>query len=192
MGCVFKVVGKLSGGERARVQLVKLILKPVNFLILDEPTNHLDIESREALEKALLGYDGTILAVSHDRYFINKLATKISNFENRKIVNYVGGYDYFIEKRADEQVVVTAKKPKNLDYAERKRQASEARKRETLLKRTEEQIFALEQEIEDLGKELMESGADFEKATELSKLCDEKNQKLAELYEKWEEISCEV
>ena len=189
---VFKPISKLSGGERARVQLVKLILKPVNFLILDEPTNHLDIESREALEKALLGYDGTILAVSHDRYFINKLATKIANFENKKIVNYIGGYDYFVEKYNDEEQTSVPKKTKNLDYAERKRLASEARKRETLLKRTEEKIFDLEQEIEEINNALMESGADFEKATELSNLAEEKNCELSELYEKWEELSCEV
>jgi len=189
---VFKPISKLSGGERARVQLVKLILKPVNFLILDEPTNHLDIESREALEDALSGYDGTILAVSHDRYFINKLATRISNFENGKIVNYIGGYDYFLEKHTGEIDKKPEKKAKNTDYAERKRLASEARKRETQLKRTEEQIFLLEQEIEEINSELMESGADFEKATELSNLAEEKNRELSELYEKWEELSCEV
>lgn len=189
---VFKPISALSGGERARVQLVKLILRPVNFLVLDEPTNHLDIESREALEKALSGYDGTILAVSHDRYFINKLATRISNFENKKIVNYVGGYDYFLEKRTSEESVQVEKKTKNTDYAERKRLASEQRKRQTQLKRTEEQIFLLEQEIEEINQSLMDSGADFEKATQLSNLAEEKNQELSKLYEQWEELSCEV
>lgn len=189
---VFKPIDKLSGGERARVQLVKLILKPVNFLILDEPTNHLDIESREALEKAISGYDGTILAVSHDRYFINKLATRISNFENKKIVNYVGGYDYFIEKHNEESAPEVEKKTKNHDYAERKRVASELRKKQTLLKRTEERILVLEREIEEINEDLMASGADFEKATKLSVLAEEKNRELSELYEKWEELSCEV
>ena len=189
---VFKPISALSGGERARVQLVKLILRPVNFLVLDEPTNHLDIESREALEKALAGYDGTILAVSHDRYFINKLATRISNFENKKIVNYVGGYDYFLEKRNNEEAVQNEKKTKNTDYAERKRLASEQRKKQTQLKRTEEQIFLLEQEIEEINQSLMDAGADFEKATQLSNLAEEKNQELSKLYEQWEELSCEV
>lgn len=189
---VFKPINKLSGGERARVQLVKLILKPVNFLVLDEPTNHLDIESREALEKALMNYDGTILAVSHDRYFINKLATRICNFENKNIKSYIGGYDYFIEKYKGEEVIPEAKKTKNNDYAERKRLASEQRKRETQLKRLEESIFSLEQEIEELNLQLMSSGSDFEKATELSRLAEEKNTELTELYVKWEELSCEV
>lgn len=189
---VFKPISKLSGGERARVQLVKLILKPVNFLILDEPTNHLDIESREALEKALLGYDGTILAVSHDRYFINKLATRIANFENEKIVTYVGGYDYFLEKHTEETREEPAGKEKNLGYEERKRLASEQRKKQTQLKRTEERITELEQEIEDLNKALMESGSDFEKATMLSEEAEQKSAELSKLYEKWEELSCEV
>lgn len=184
---VFREINKLSGGERARVQLVKLILKPVNFLILDEPTNHLDIESREALEEALRNYDGTILAVSHDRYFINALAERIVNFENKRLVSYPGGYDYFAEKR---KVFETKKeeKPKNIDYNEQKRLAAEKRKKENQIKKAEEQIAKLESEIETINDELNETGSDFEKAAELSKLLDEKNEELMSVYELWEEL----
>ncbi len=183
---VYREINKLSGGERARVQLVKLILKPVNFLILDEPTNHLDIESREALEKALIGYDGTILAVSHDRYFINRLATRIVNFEDKRLISYGGDYDYFLEKHNMSKVKIKEEKPKNIDYNEQKRLASEKRKKETKLKRTEESIAKLEQEIEKLNEELMKVGADYGKANELAKEVDVKNAELSELYSIWE------
>ena len=184
---VFREINKLSGGERARVQLVKLILKPVNFLILDEPTNHLDIESREALEDALINYDGTILAVSHDRYFINSLAERVVNFENKKLVNYDGGYDYFAEKRKTREVK-KEERPKNLDYSEQKRIAAEKRKRENQIKRTEEKIALLEEEIEKINNELNLTGSDFEKAAELAKILDEKNEELMKVYELWEEL----
>ncbi len=185
---VYREINKLSGGERARVQLVKLILRPVNFLILDEPTNHLDIESREALERALVGYDGTILAVSHDRYFINKLAERIVNFENKTLVSYNGGYDYFLEKFTDVKTEKKEEKPKNLDYNEQKRLASEKRKKETRLRKTEETISQTEAEIEELNVQLMQSGADYGKASELSKELDAKNAELEELYAIWEEL----
>ncbi len=185
---VYREINKLSGGERARVQLVKLILKPVNFLILDEPTNHLDIESREALENALTEYDGTILAVSHDRYFINKLARRIVNFENKSLVSYMGVYDYFLEKHIDKASTASAEKPKNSDYNEQKRIAAEKRKRETKLKKTEEAISKIEDDVEMLNARLMECGADYEKATELSRELDEKNAELEELYGIWEEL----
>ncbi len=184
---VFKEISKLSGGERARVQLVKLILKPVNFLILDEPTNHLDIESREALENALKNYDGTIFAVSHDRYFINALSERIVNFENKKLVSYPGGYDYFAEKRKV-QDVKKEEKPKNLDYNEQKRIAAEKRKRENQIKRLEEKIALLEKEIEELNNQLNQTGSDFEKAAELAAIIDTKNEELMETYEQWEEL----
>lgn len=184
---VFREINKLSGGERARVQLVKLILKPVNFLILDEPTNHLDIESREALENALKNYDGTILAVSHDRYFINKLADRVVNFENGKLVSYPGGYDYFEEKHKVFEVQ-KEEKPKNLDYNEQKRLISEKRKKENQLKRTEEKISVLEEEIKKLTYDLNLTGSDFEKAAKLSEELDGKNEELAKAYELWEEL----
>lgn len=185
---VYREINKLSGGERARVQLVKLILKPVNFLVLDEPTNHLDIESREALERALSGYDGTILAVSHDRYFINALAERIVNFENKKLVSYGGGYDYFLEKFKGDRAEEEAEKPKNLDYNEQKRLASEKRKRESAIKRCEDKISAVEEEITELESLLAKTGSDYEKAAEYQAMTDEKNEELTRLYEEWESL----
>ena len=97
----FKRIGDLSGGERGRVSLAKLMLSEANFLILDEPTNHLDITSKEILENALSHYGGTVLYVSHDRYFINKTATRILDLTGGKLLNYIGNYDYYLEKRED-------------------------------------------------------------------------------------------
>ncbi len=185
---VFRTIDKLSGGERARVQLAKLILRPVNFLVLDEPTNHLDIRSREALEDALSGYDGTILAVSHDRYFINKLATRVVNFEGTGVVSYGGGYDYFLEKRSETAEKPREEKPKNLDYNEQKRIASEKRKRESRLRRIEEQIASVEEELEQINAGLSECGSDYVKAAELSAMAEEKNTELEALYEEWEKL----
>lgn len=96
---VFKVISSLSGGERGRVSLAKLMLSEANFLILDEPTNHLDIASKEILEEALNSYTGTVLYVSHDRYFINQTATRILDLTNQSVVNYIGDYDYYLEKK---------------------------------------------------------------------------------------------
>ena len=96
---VFKPIQALSGGEKGRVSLAKLMLSEANFLILDEPTNHLDITSKEILEEALSNYEGTVLYVSHDRYFINKTATRILDLTNQKLVNYIGNYDYYLEKK---------------------------------------------------------------------------------------------
>ena len=95
---VFKPIQALSGGEKGRVSLAKLMLSEANFLILDEPTNHLDITSKEILEEALSNYEGTVLYVSHDRYFINKTATRILDLTNQKLVNYIGNYDYYLER----------------------------------------------------------------------------------------------
>ena len=98
---VFKVISSLSGGERGRVSLAKLMLSEANFLILDEPTNHLDIASKEILEEALNSYTGTVLYVSHDRYFINQTATRILDLTNQSVVNYIGDYDYYLEKKEE-------------------------------------------------------------------------------------------
>ncbi len=187
---VYKSINKLSGGERARIQLVKLMLSRVNFLVLDEPTNHLDTDSREALENALLGYSGTILAVSHDRYFINKLAGKIVNFENKKIITYAGDYGYFLEKRKNSKAEVKQEAPvsSKSDYNERKRKESENRKKETKRRRIEEQITVLEMEIDTLNEELLQTGADYEAARDLSIIIDEKTKSLEDLYAAWEEI----
>ena len=129
---VYTPVRSLSGGERARVALIKLMLSGANFLILDEPTNHLDIRSREALEDALLNYDGTMLVVSHDRYFINKLATRVVHLTHDGAVNIDGNYDTYISYREEKKLVTQEqiqKKPVVNDYKLRKELASQERKR---------------------------------------------------------------
>ena len=119
---MFKRVGDLSGGERGRLSLAKLMLSEANFLILDEPTNHLDIVSREILEAALNRYEGTVLFVSHDRYFINKTATRILNLTGKQVRNYIGNYDYFLEKRETEKQAEPV--PENPHQLSRKNEAS--------------------------------------------------------------------
>ena len=189
---VFKEINKLSGGERARVELVKLILKSVNFLIMDEPTNHMDLESKEALENALCEYDGTMLIVSHDRYFINKLADKIYHMDSNSVVCYNGDYNYYLEKRGNVQSAeLTAKKRETsaaVDYREQKRIESEKRKRQTKIKKTEEEIAVLEEEIRTLTLELENPSiaSDYERAMELSNEILQKNSELEEKYETWE------
>ena len=145
---VFKSVNDLSGGEKARLSLLNLMLSKSNFLILDEPTNHLDIASREALENALQNYDGTILVVSHDRFFINKLATKIYYLQNKNLLEFKGNYDYFlsnfnknieIKNDVKSSNAVTYKQKKELEAAKRKK---------------ENRISKIENEIEELNKEL--------------------------------------
>jgi len=192
---VFKEIKKLSGGERARVELVKLMLKDVNFLIMDEPTNHLDIESREALEKALTDYDGTMLMVSHDRYFINKLADRIIYMDANSLASYNGGYDYFVEhRRATDEEEVIKEQPKNLDYKEQKRLEAQKRKILNRFKKVEELISEAENEIEEKSKgfEKPEIATDFVKAAELQKEIDEINEKLEDLLAEWEELQIEI
>lgn len=189
---VFKETNKLSGGERARVELVKLMLGSFNLLIMDEPTNHLDIDSREALEKSLVDYDGTMLMVSHDRYFINRLADRILYLTEDGIESFAGNYDEFSEKHKVKTVEAEVKSApeKGLDYKEQKR--LEAQKRKTIndFKKTEEKISVLEQEIEEINTELFkpEIAADFVKAAELSKKAEELNAELEDLFAVWEEL----
>ena len=190
---VFKEIKKLSGGERARVELCKLILKEVNLLIMDEPTNHMDIESKEALEKALQDFGATLLIVSHDRYFINKLADKIYYMDESGLTCYDGDYEYFSQKLKEEsQKTVQAKKvtASALDYKEQKRLESEKRKLNTKIQRTEEEIAVLEDKIEMVSKMLEnpEISSDFQKAMELSDELSGLNLELEEKYTLWEEL----
>ncbi len=190
---VFKEIKKLSGGERARVELVKLILQSVNFLILDEPTNHLDIQSKEALEKALEGYDGTMLVVSHDRYFINKLATRILRMDGERILSFFGNYDYYQEKFKETESIGnkdTKQSDSALDYKAQKRLESERRKTAARFQKTEEEIARTEEEINALNAELMkpEIAADYVKAAEFSQNLDTLNNKLEELFAQWEQL----
>ena len=173
------------------------MLRPVNFLIMDEPTNHLDIDSREALEEALLGYDGTLLMVSHDRYFINKLADRIIYMEPDGFRNYIGGYDDYAEARSRERTEATltaAPKSGNTDYQEQKRRQAEKRKVLNRFKKVEEQIEALEEEIASVSEEMSAPAlaSDFEKLGELSKRADERNAELEELMEEWEALQIEI
>ena len=173
---VFKEIKTLSGGERARVELTKLMLKPANFLLMDEPTNHLDIQSREALEKALSDYDGTMLMVSHDRYFINKLADRIIYMTSDGLKSFTGNYDEFLAKNTvTETEEKVAEKPKNLDYQEQKRIQAEKRKVLNRFNKVEELIEQLENEVEEINSEMQkpELALDFTKLNELSKLAEE-------------------
>lgn len=194
---VFKPLSKMSGGERARVSLLKLMLKGSNFLLLDEPTNHLDASSREELEKTLLNYSGTMLIVSHDRYFINKIADRILLLTNNGVKEYLGNYDYYLERTTAEKqgVVLTEskkekkEKPQN-DYFLQKQKQSEERKRQTKLKKAETEIERLDEEIAKT-QELLSSeevAADYEKLMELSKLLEDLQKQQEEQYEIWEEL----
>lgn len=194
---VFKPLSKMSGGERARVSLLKLMLKGSNFLLLDEPTNHLDASSREELEKTLLDYSGTMLIVSHDRYFINKIADRILLLTNNGVKEYLGNYDYYLERTTAEKsgAVPTEnkrdKKEKTQnDYFLQKQKQSEERKRQTKLKKAEVEIERLDEEIAKT-QELLSSeevAADYEKLMELSKLLEDLQKQQEEQYEIWEEL----
>lgn len=194
---VFKPLSKMSGGERARVSLLKLMLKGSNFLLLDEPTNHLDASSREELEKTLLDYSGTMLIVSHDRYFINKIADRILLLTNNGVKEYLGNYDYYLERTTAEKsgaVPTENKKDKKEktqnDYFLQKQKQSEERKRQTKLKKAEAEIERLDEEIAKTQELLSgeEVAADYEKLMELSKLLEDLQKQQEGQYEIWEEL----
>ena len=202
---VFKQIKDLSGGERGRVSLAKLMLSEANFLILDEPTNHLDIISKEILENALNQYTGTVLYVSHDRYFINQTASRILDLTGNTLVNYIGNYDYYLEKReeltriyapssdtavSENKTVSETPSSNKDDWQKRKEEQAKERKRQNDLKKTEDQIQKLEardQEIDDLM--CLESVyTDVAKCMELNKEKTEIADKLESLYEVWESL----
>lgn len=200
---VFKRIKDLSGGERGRVSLAKLMLSEANFLILDEPTNHLDIVSKEVLEDALNHYTGTVLFVSHDRYFINTVATRILDLENQGLTNYIGNYDYYLEKKetmvnftaAPSETVsaaeTTADTDSKLDWKQQKEQQAQLRKKQNELKKVESRIEELENRDKEIDAEL-EKKEVFTNVAEVTKLSKEKDAiqtELEELYEKWEELS---
>lgn len=200
---VFKRIKDLSGGERGRVSLAKLMLSEANFLILDEPTNHLDIVSKEVLEDALNHYTGTVLFVSHDRYFINTVATRILDLENQGLTNYIGNYDYYLEKKetmvnftaAPSETIsaaeTTADTDSKLDWKQQKEQQAQLRKKQNELKKVESRIEELENRDKEIDAEL-EKKEVFTNVAEVTKLSKEKDAiqtELEELYEKWEELS---
>lgn len=192
---VFKPLSKMSGGERARISLLKLMLKGGNLLLLDEPTNHLDAASREELESTLLDYSGTMLIISHDRYFINKLADRVLALSKDGVKEYLGNYDYYYErtKAEAEQAKQTAEKqekPVN-DYFLKKQQASLERKRQSGLKKAEAEIERLDSEIEEV-QSLMASpevSGDYERLIELTGKLEELQARLDGQYEIWESLS---
>ena len=204
---VFKRIGDLSGGERGRVSLAKLMLSDANFLILDEPTNHLDITSKEILESALNQYTGTVFFVSHDRYFINRTATRILDLTGETVVNYIGNYDYYLEKKDDFTKIYVAEQTKEVkgengeaapaakvDWQSQKAEQARIRKIENSLKRTEEQIERLEAQIAEIDEQfvLPENAVNSAKLNELSAKQSACRAELEKCYEQWEELSMEL
>ena len=205
---VFKRISDLSGGERGRVSLAKLVLSNANFLILDEPTNHLDIMSKEILEDALNGYEGTILYVSHDRYFINRTAHRILDLTEGQFISYVGNYDYYLEKHDTVMAAIEANAPQNadadsavaakaaesevkLDWKAQKEEQAKLRKKENDLKKCEEKIAELEARISEIDTEMSDPtiGTQVAKLQELSKEQTSCQEQLEKLYEQWEELA---
>lgn len=200
---VFKKITSLSGGEKGRVSLAKLMLGSANFLILDEPTNHLDITSKEILEDALNNYEGTVLYVSHDRYFVNKTAHRILELTSRQFVNYIGNYDYYLEKREavlsahnilPESNVKTAATPPSenkLDWKAQKEEQAKQRKKENDLKKCEDQIAKLEDQLAQVQEQLSNpaNGNSLVRLQELTKEQDKIQGQLDELYEQWEVLA---
>ena len=190
-------INTLSGGQKMRIALGRLLLTRPDIIILDEPTNHLDASSREELEKTLLDYSGTMLIVSHDRYFINKIADRILLLTNNGVKEYLGNYDYYLERTTAEKsgaVPTENKKDKKEktqnDYFFQKQKQSEERKRQTKLKKAEAEIERLDEEIAKT-QELLSSeevAADYEKLMELSKLLENLQKQQEEQYEIWEEL----
>lgn len=196
---VYKPVKGLSGGERARVLLLKLMLSKANLLILDEPTNHLDIGSCEALENALLGYDGTLFVVSHDRYLINKLADKIYYLTPSGTTLYLGNYDAYLEARQKQEAAKAASEAENENavpkantvYKQKKERASEIRKRRAALLKCEREIEAAEAEIDTLNGQLSnpETASDYEKMMEITNKITEQKALADSLMNDWTELT---
>lgn len=207
---VFKKISELSGGERGRVSLAKLMLSNANFLILDEPTNHLDITSKEILEQALNDYEGTVLYVSHDRYFVNQTATRILDLYNKQFYSFAGNYDYYQEKKdvveqpsgevqpnsqtitagANTDAAESASDSK-LSWQQQKEEMALKRKKENRLRKCEDDIAALEDEIAQLNEQMADPAiaTDVAKLQELSKKQTALQETLEQRYEEWEELS---
>lgn len=196
---VFKTVGVLSGGERARVALVKLMLSPTNLLLLDEPTNHLDIASREALEDALCAYGGTILAVSHDRYLVNKLAHRIVCFDGRGgIAGYAGDYDSYVKAREAAKAedgaqdgaqdgAAPQEKPAGGGNGRKKETAALMRSLKARMRRAEAEIERAEARVCELDAKLAGGQTDFERVLRITNEMETERARLEDLYAVWEE-----
>ena len=196
---VFKKISDLSGGERGRVSLAKLMLSNANFLILDEPTNHLDIMSKEILESALNRYTGTVLYVSHDRYFINKTASRIMELSANTVTNYIGNYDYYLEKRdilAPKEVKQVSSEKNTAvkdDWKAQKEEQAKLRKRQNDIAKIEKNIEQLETENSELDEQLAlpEVYSDVKQLMKLNEKKQEIEKKLEKLYEDWETLSAD-
>ena len=198
---------EFSGGWRMRIELAKLLLRRPDVLLLDEPTNHLDITSKEILEEALKSYTGTVFFVSHDRYFINQTATRILELTGETVVNYIGNYDYYLEKH-DQMVALYVKKPEDeaqteasvketaqkVDWQTQKAEQARIRKIENALKKAEEKIAELEEKIASIDAECAkpEVAVNSAKLGELTKQQSEYQEELEKQYEVWEELSMEL
>lgn len=198
---VFKYIRDLSGGERGRVSLAKLMLSNANLLILDEPTNHLDIVSKEILENALNSYTGTVLYVSHDRYFINATATRIIELTNQNIVNYIGNYDYYLEKRdilttktfpatTGSSSADTAVKDSKISWQQSREEQNRLKKRKNEIKRTEERISVVEERLSAIDAEYSDPsiGSNTARLMELHNESAGLQKELDELYEHWDSL----
>lgn len=189
-----KKISTLSGGERARVALLKLVLAGSNFLLLDEPTNHLDTASREALEDTLLNYSGTMLIISHDRYFINKLATRILELTSNGVREYLGNYDYYAEKKKELSSAYAPQEEKEKqgakDYKLRKEEQSRERKRQSAIRRAEELIEELDGKIAETEKKLSDEKVicDYEKLVELTEILHDLQKQQEAAYESWDAL----
>ena len=210
---VYKRIQDLSGGEQGRVSLAKLMLSDANFLILDEPTNHLDIQGKEVLEEAIRNYEGTVLYVSHDRYFINKTATRIIELFSNRFDNYIGNYDYYIEKKEDvraygelqqkdkepleaidpeEAQRLEEKESKRLDWENQKELSAKRRKWQNALQKAEGKIAKLEERKEELTASMEEVGSDVGRLMEIHREQEAIEKELEEQYAIWEESSLEL
>ncbi|WP_455057955.1 ribosomal protection-like ABC-F family protein [Jutongia sp.] len=201
---VFKQISKLSGGERGRVSLSKLMLSDANFLILDEPTNHLDIDSKEILERAVNHFEGTVLYVSHDRYFINRTATRILDLTQKQLVNYIGNYDYYLEKKeANEQAQLTTPVEQAVDttdngtsdskltWQQQKEEQARLRKKQNALNKVEKEIAELEAKNESLDEQLSDpkNGTDIALLQKLAFEKEANDERLLTLMEEWENLA---
>ena len=195
---VFKEVSVLSGGEKARLTFAKMMLDELNLLILDEPTNHLDASTREVLEDAILGYNGTVIAVSHDRYFINKLATRILELKTDGYFDYKGGYEDFCNYKnthaatSGTSIADNTEKDEKNDYQKAKLEKSRRRKAEKQLAESEKGIADCEERLAQIDIEMAQAGADYVKTEALYREQDEVQAKLDEFYELWDKATAEL
>jgi ATP-binding cassette subfamily F protein 3 len=199
---IYKTISSLSGGEKGRISLAKIMLSNANVLMLDEPTNHLDMYSKEILEDAINQYEGTVIYISHDRYFINRTAQKILELTPYGVNEYLGDYQYYLEKKQQQQIQLRENETKRqqiiinvvsegkADWLKQKQQQSEQRKAEAKINKVEKEIEKTERDIEQLDKMLFqeEISSDFSKAQELFEQKTKLEKHLEQLYKKWEEM----